>query len=69
VTLADWKAALDITVLEAGRLHVHLPSARLEQPATVVEFIDYAGAEARAQGEFLTFREAQERLDQSLLMR
>jgi len=66
-TVADWQAALDATVLKQGVFtfvfHPH-GWIRAEQ---MVEFIDYAVAKHGAKVKFLTFREAQERLDKNLL--
>jgi putative membrane-bound dehydrogenase-like protein len=67
VTVADWKAALDITVLKQGTFtfifHPH-GWIRSEQ---MVEFIDYAVEKYGSQVKFLNLREAQERLDRNLL--
>ncbi|MBI5773220.1 MAG: c-type cytochrome, partial [Verrucomicrobia bacterium] len=67
VTVADWKAALDATLLKQGVFtfvfHPH-GWIRAEQ---MVEFIDYAVAKHGGKVKFLTFREAQERLDRNLL--
>ena len=66
-TVADWKAALDATVLKQGTFsfifHPH-GWIRIEQ---MVEFVDYAVERYGGKVKFLTFREAQERLDRHLL--
>src|SRR6266850_2793457 len=66
-TVADWKAALDATVLKQGVFtfifHPH-GWIRTEQ---MVDFIDYAVAKYGGKVKFLNFREAQERLDKNLL--
>ena len=67
ITLADWKAALEATVLKQGVFtfifHPH-GWIRAEQ---MVEFIDYAVRKHGRKVKFLNFREAQERIDRHLL--
>ncbi len=67
VTVADWKTALDATVLKQGTFtfifHPH-GWIRSEQ---LVEFIDYAVTKYAGKVKFLNFREAQEKLDKHLL--
>ena len=66
-TVADWKAALDATVLKQGTFTFIFHPHGWIQPGQLVEFIDYAVAKYAGKVKFLTFREAQERLDQHLL--
>src|SRR5262245_17280702 len=67
-TIADWKAALEATVLKQGTFafifHPH-GWIRTEQ---LVEFVDYADKTFGRKVKFLNFREAQERLDKNLLL-
>jgi putative membrane-bound dehydrogenase-like protein len=67
-TVADWKAALDATMLKQGTFtfifHPH-GWIRAEQ---LLEFIDYADKTYGRKVKFLNFREAQERLDKNLLL-
>jgi putative membrane-bound dehydrogenase-like protein len=67
VTLADWKAALDAVVLKQGVMPVVFHPHGWSSPQQFVEFIDYAVGKHGKKVKFLTFREAQERLDQHLL--
>ena len=67
LTLRDWKAALDATVIKKGVyclvFHPHGWSA----PEQFIDLIDYAVAKHGKKVKFLTFREAQERLNQNVL--
>jgi putative membrane-bound dehydrogenase-like protein len=67
VTLADWKAALDVTVLKQGVLTFIFHPHGWSSPEQFIEFIDHAVAKHGKKVKFLTFREAQERLDRNLL--
>jgi hypothetical protein len=66
-TLADWKAALDITVLKQGVFTFIFHPHGWSSPQQFVEFIDYAVQKHGKKVKFLNFREAQERLDKNLL--
>src|SRR6185295_1454105 len=68
VTLADWKAALDATVLKQGVFTFIFHPHGWSSPAQFVEFIDYAVTRYGRKVKFLNFREAQERLDRNLLL-
>src|SRR5438552_2543664 len=67
-TVADWKAALHATMLKQGTFtfifHPH-GWIRTEQ---LLEFIDYADKTFGRKVKFLNFHEAQDRLDQHLLL-
>jgi putative membrane-bound dehydrogenase-like protein len=67
VTLADWKAALDAVVLKQGVFTYIFHPHGWSSPQQFVEFIDYAFQKYGKKVKFLTFREAQERLDKNLL--
>jgi len=66
-TVADWKAALDATVLKQGVFTFIFHPHGWIRPEQMVEFIDYAVRKHGKKVKFLTFREAQERLDKNLL--
>ena len=66
-TLADWKSALDATVLKQGVFTFIFHPHGWSSPAQFVEFIDYAMQRYGKKVKFLTFPEAQERLDRNLL--
>jgi putative membrane-bound dehydrogenase-like protein len=67
VTVADWKAALDATVLKQGLFTFIFHPHGWIRPDQMVEFIDYAVQKHGARVKFLNFREAQERIDKFLL--
>ncbi|HEY6170060.1 MAG TPA: PVC-type heme-binding CxxCH protein, partial [Verrucomicrobiae bacterium] len=67
VTVTDWKAALDLTVLKQGVFNFIFHPHNWIAPAQMIEFIDYAVSKYGKRVKFLTFREAQQRLDQHLL--
>jgi len=67
VTLADWKAALDVAVIKQGTFNFVFHPHGWIRNDQMVEFIDYAVAKYGGKVKFLTFREAQERLDKYLL--
>jgi putative membrane-bound dehydrogenase-like protein len=67
VTVADWKAALDATVLKQGAFTFIFHPHGWIRPNQMVEFIDYAVQKYGKKVKFLNFREAQERLDKHLL--
>jgi len=65
-TVEDWKAVLDCTVIKQGVFaFVFHPHGWIKNDQ-MVEFIDYAVAKHGKKVKFLTFKEAQERLDRSL---
>ena len=65
--LADWKAALDAVVLKQGVFTFVFHPHGWSSPQQFVEFIDYAVKKHGKKVKFLTFKEAQERLDKNLL--
>src|SRR5262249_49900719 len=67
VTVADWKAALDATVLKQGAFTFIFHPHGWIRSDQMVEFIDYAAQKYGRKIKFLNFREAQERLDKHLL--
>jgi putative membrane-bound dehydrogenase-like protein len=67
VTLADWKAALDIAVLKQGTFTFIFHPHGWIRPDQLIEFIDYAVEKHGRALKFLTFQEAQERIDTHLL--
>jgi putative membrane-bound dehydrogenase-like protein len=67
LTVADWKAALDVTVLKQGVFNFIFHPHGWVRPDQLVEFIDYAVSKYGKKVKFLNFREAQERLDKFLL--
>ncbi len=67
-TVADWKAALDATVLKQGTMTLIFHPHGWIRSDQIVEFIDYAVRNHGRKAKFLTFREAQERLDKNLLL-
>ncbi|PYJ95543.1 MAG: dehydrogenase, partial [Verrucomicrobia bacterium] len=68
VTVADWKAALDASVLKQGTFTFIFHPHGWIRPEQLVEFIDYADKKYGRKVKFLNFREAQERLDKNLLL-
>jgi putative membrane-bound dehydrogenase-like protein len=66
-TVADWKAALDATVLKQGTMTMIFHPHGWIRNDQLVELIDYAVTKYGTKVKFLTFREAQERLNQNLL--
>lgn len=67
ITLLDWKAALDATVLKRGTFSFVFHPHGWSSSAQFVEFINYAVAQYGRKVKFLNFREAQERLNKNLL--
>ncbi|HMJ67200.1 MAG TPA: PVC-type heme-binding CxxCH protein [Candidatus Binatia bacterium] len=67
VTVADWKAALDITVLKQGTFTFIFHPHGWIRSDQMVEFIDYAVQRYGNKVKFVTFREAQDQLDKHLL--
>jgi putative membrane-bound dehydrogenase-like protein len=66
-TVADWKAALDVTVSKRGTMNLIFHPHGWILPEQIVELIDYSVQRYGKRVKFLTFREAQERLDNHLL--
>ncbi len=65
--LDDWKAALDLTVLKQGVFSFIFHPHGWSSAQQFIEFVDYAQTKYGKRVKFLTFREAQERLNQNLL--
>src|SRR5262249_10200432 len=66
-TVADWKAALDCTVIKQGVFCMVFHPHGWIRNDQVVEFIDYATEKYGKKVKFLTFKEALERLNEGLL--
>jgi putative membrane-bound dehydrogenase-like protein len=66
-TVKDWKAALDCTVIKQGVFCLVFHPHGWIKNEQVVDLIDYAVARHGKKVKFLTFREAQQRLDKNLL--
>ncbi len=67
VTVRDWKAALDATVIKRGVFCLVFHPHGWIRNEQVVDFIDHAVTKHGKKVKFLTFREAQERLNKNLL--
>ncbi|MEK7684572.1 MAG: PVC-type heme-binding CxxCH protein [Verrucomicrobiota bacterium] len=67
ITVRDWKAALDLTVLKQGTFTFIFHPHGWILPGQLVEFVDYAVQRYGRKVKFLNFREAQERLNHNLL--
>ena len=67
ITVADWEAALDATVLKQGTFTFIFHPHGWIRPEQMVEFIDYTVKKHGKKVKFLNFREAQDRLDKNLL--
>ncbi|HZO85989.1 MAG TPA: PVC-type heme-binding CxxCH protein, partial [Verrucomicrobiae bacterium] len=67
ITVTDWKWALDDTVKKQGTFTFIFHPHGWITSAQMIEFIDHAAATHGPKVKFLTFREAQERLDKQLL--
>jgi len=67
LTIRDWQAALDCTVIKQGVFCLVFHPHGWIKSEQIVELIDYAQAKHGKKVKFLTFREAQERLDQNVL--
>jgi putative membrane-bound dehydrogenase-like protein len=67
VTVRDWKAALDAIVLKRGVFCLVFHPHGWIRNEQVVDFIDYAVTKHGKKVKFLTFHEAQERLNKHLL--
>jgi peptidoglycan/xylan/chitin deacetylase (PgdA/CDA1 family) len=66
-TVEDWKAALDCTVIKKGVFTMVFHPHGWIKSDQIVELIDHAVSKHGKKVMFLTFREAQERLDRILL--
>jgi putative membrane-bound dehydrogenase-like protein len=67
VTVRDWKACLDATVRKQGVMTMVFHPHGWIKPEQLVELIDYAEATYGKRVKFLTFKEAEERIDKNLL--
>ncbi len=67
ITLNDWKAALDCTVLKKGVFNMVFHPHGWIKAEQVIDFIDHAVAKHGKKVKFLTFKEAHDRLQKSLL--
>ncbi len=65
--LRDWKAALDAVVRKQGTFTLVFHPYGWSTPEQVIDLIDHAVGRYGKKVKFLTFREAQERLDKHLL--
>jgi putative membrane-bound dehydrogenase-like protein len=66
-TVQDWKAALDAAVLKRGVFCLIFHPHGWIRNEQIVDLIDHAATKHGKKVKFLTFREAQERLDKHLL--
>ncbi|MFL5338807.1 MAG: PVC-type heme-binding CxxCH protein [Gemmataceae bacterium] len=69
ITLRDWKAALDATVIKQGVFSFVFHPYGWSTPEQFVDFIDYAQSKYGKRVKFLTFREAVELLNKNVLGR
>jgi putative membrane-bound dehydrogenase-like protein len=67
VTLRDWKAALDATVIKQGVFCLVFHPYGWSRPEQIVDLIDHAVTKHGKKVKFLTFREALERINKNLL--
>src|ERR1051326_3932005 len=67
LTVTDWKAALDATVLKQGTMTMIFHPHGWIRNNQLIELIDYAVQKYGKKVKFLTFREAQDRLNRNLL--
>ncbi len=67
VTIRDWKAALDATVVKQGVFCLIFHPHGWVRNEQIVDLIEHAVAKHGKKVKFLTFREAQERLNKNLL--
>src|SRR5260370_24793421 len=65
--VSDWKAALDAAVLKQGAFNLIFHPHGWIRSEQIVDLIDYAALKHGKKVKFLTFREAQERLNKNLL--
>ena len=66
-TVRDLEKALDATVIKQGVFSLIFHPHKWIQPSQINELIDHAVAKHGRRVKFLTFREAQERLNKHLL--
>lgn len=66
VTLRDWKAALDCTVVKKGVFNMVFHPHGWIKPEQIVDLIDHAVAKHGNKVKFLTFKEAYQRLQKSI---
>ncbi|HEY1858752.1 MAG TPA: polysaccharide deacetylase family protein, partial [Gemmataceae bacterium] len=66
-TVADWKAALDAVVVKQGVFNLIFHPHGWIRNEQIVDLIDHAVSKHGKKVKFLTFREAQERLNKNLL--
>jgi putative membrane-bound dehydrogenase-like protein len=66
ITLRDWKAALDCTVLKKGVFCFVFHPYNWVRAEQMVDFIDYADTKYGKRVKFLTFKEALERLQKNV---
>ena len=67
VTLVDWQAAIDASVLKQGTFNLIFHPAGWSNPQQIVGIIDHAVQKHGNKVKFLNFREAHERLTEHLL--
>jgi putative membrane-bound dehydrogenase-like protein len=67
VTIRDWKAALDATVIKQGTFNLVFHPHGWIRAEQIVDFIDHAVSKHGKKVKFLTFRECDERLTKNLL--
>ncbi|MBI3415939.1 MAG: VCBS repeat-containing protein [Verrucomicrobia bacterium] len=67
VTVADWKAAIDATVIKQGSFNLIFHPHGWIRNDQIVELINYATSKYGKKIKFLNFRDAQARLNQFLL--
>src|SRR5205085_5018157 len=67
VTLADWQAAIDATVLKQGNFNLIFHPAKWSNPEQIVAIIEHAVQKYGNKVKFLNFREAHDRLTENLL--
>src|SRR5262249_3067194 len=67
ILLRDWKAALDCTVIKKGVFSFVFHPYGWSTPEQLVDFIDYAQTKYGMRVKFLTFKEAEERLNKNVL--
>jgi hypothetical protein len=67
LTVRDWKAALDCTVIKKGVFNVVFHPHGWIKAEQVIDFIDHAVEKHGTKVKFLTFKEAADRLQKSLL--
>ncbi len=66
LTLRDWKAALDCTVVKKGVFNMVFHPHGWIKAEQVIDFIDHAVAKHGNKVKFMTFREAHERLQKAI---